>query len=109
MPGLEQMMDPFPLNQGARENRPENRWPQSWLEPPHVHAARQIIQFLLREPLDAECVGGLLGKNEEQVRQVVLFEETLSRLQKILLPAPALRGCRTRSTIANDFSPVPMP
>jgi hypothetical protein len=50
-----------------------------------------------------------LGKNEQQIREVVLFEETFARLEKILLPAPALRRRRTRTTIADDFSPVPMP
>ena len=109
MPGLQQMMDPFPLDQRAGKNRAENWRPRTRLESLHVHAAREVIQFFLRETLDAESVGGLLGKNEEQVRQVVFFEKTFARLEQ---DSPSSSGRVRPAPESADrprLSPVPVP
>ena len=88
VPRFQQMMDSFPLDERAGKNRPENRRARPRLESLHVHASGQVIKFILRKTLDSESVGGLLGKDKEQVGQIVLFDEAFPGLEQILFPIP---------------------
>ena len=80
----------------AGENGPEDWRSHAGLESLHVHAAWKIIEFVFRKTLDAESVGGLLGKNEEQVCQLVLFDETFPGVEQIFFPVPQRLGWRSR-------------
>src|SRR5205807_3676262 len=109
MPCLENVVNPFPLNQRAGKNRAENRRPRAWFEPFHVYAPRQVIKFFFRESLDAKSVGRLLGKNEEHVREIVFLDKTLAGLEQAFLPTARRFRRRTGRSFARDFSPIPMP
>ena len=113
MPGLEQMMDSFALDQRPGKDRAKMRRPHSGREAIHIHAARQIKQFLFGKSLDAKCLRRLFREDEKQVGQIVFLEKPIA-LQRADLPSIACatadgvsaRGAR-RSAL--HFAAVAMP
>src|SRR4051812_20265579 len=87
MPRLEQVMDSLPLDQCAGEDRAKNRRPLARSEAFHIHAARQVIELVLRETLHTKGVRRALGENHEQIGQLVFLDEALAIEQQITLPA----------------------
>src|SRR6187399_3070856 len=105
MPGLEQMVNALAFDQRARKNRAKLRWTRARFEALDVYSARQIIELRLGETLHPEGVSSFLGKNDEQIGQFVLFQETFAFEEEIFLPTGLGRGWRRRPV---DFSAVPM-
>ena len=86
MPGFEQMMDSFAFDQRSGKNCAKNRRTRARFEALHIDSARQIKEFLLRETLHAEGVGRFFREDDEQIGQLVFFQETFALQEEIFLP-----------------------
>ena len=78
MPGLEQMMDSFALDQRPGKDRAKIRRPHSGREAIHIDASGQIKQFLFGKSLDAKCLRRLFREHEKQVRQIIFLEKPIA-------------------------------
>src|SRR5712691_6518450 len=105
-------MNAFALDQRAGKDGAKDRRPCARLESLYIHAARQIKQFFLWEISRAKRLRCFFGKDDDQTRQFVFFDEALAFEQQASLPffEPARRRCRSCRGLA-DFSrrPVAMP
>ena len=95
MPRFEEMMDAFAFDQCAGKYDAEDVGSRAGLEALDVDAARQIEEFLFWKTAHAEGLGGFFGKHDEQIREVVFFDETFALQEKSIFPITLpLRGPR---------------
>ena len=108
MPRFEQMMDALALDQ-ARRKKPRETSADACTGPEalHVHAAWQIKELFLREPLHPECVRRHSREDDEQVSQFVFLQETFALEEEIFLPAASLR--RRGGVARVEFAAIAVP
>src|ERR1041384_925314 len=112
MPGLEQMMDAFALDQRTGEDRAKMRWALAGGETLDIHPARQVKEFLFWKTLHAECFRCFFREHEDKIGQVVLLDEPVALEEEILFPpfAPGqLRLWRRLDRAASHLAAVAMP
>src|SRR4051812_37941924 len=106
------MVNAFSFNQRTSEDGPEFRGSFTWPKPININTAWQIKQFVVRESASAKRFGSFFRKDNDQISQFVLFNETLPVEQQFRFPVlqwgwRQRRIHRRRPRFAGR--PVPMP
>ena len=93
-------MNPLPLDQRARKNGPKNRRALSGLEALDIDAAGQVKKLLFGNSPGAKGVRRFFRKDNEQSREIVLFDESFACLKEVLLPVSRrIRRDRSAGTL----------
>src|ERR1700730_8749855 len=106
MPGLEQMVTAFALDQSAGKNGAKPGRSLAWLESIDIDTARQVEQFRFRKVAGAKCFRGFLRQDNHEIGQLIFFDETLAIEQQPRLPRR--RRCRSYP-VGADFPELGRP
>jgi UDP-glucose:(heptosyl)LPS alpha-1,3-glucosyltransferase len=106
------MLDAFALDQRAGKNRAKYFRPGAGFEALDVHAARQVVEFLVRKSTATECVRRSLRKDEKESGQVILGDGALRLKDKLIFPpanAGTVIGPKWLDSRRDTIGEMPMP
>src|SRR3954447_15885767 len=87
MPGLEQMMNAFPLDKRAGKNCAKDWRSQARLKPLDIHAARKVEELFFSNSAFAKSVGRFFREYEQKGGKIVFFDGTFRAQNKFVFPA----------------------
>src|ERR1700682_1014625 len=98
MPGLEQMMNAFAFDQSAGKNDAKLGRSLARFESIDIDTARQVEQLRFREIPDTKRFRGFLRKDDDEIGQLIFFDETLAIEQQSRFPR-----CRVAYLVGAHF------